>query len=174
MDFELKDVLGALGPNAALVFASWIFMGFLQSRYSDSYNRYRTLINDVREEKAKGKRQETLRDEIVLYRKRIDYMRKATDLGLYAAMLLLATLIAGALSAMLANPPWLKYVGAIMPIVGLALIIWSAGLVVIENKMIKMPLDRETDDLPQFGHGRDDTGARDGQGGARPQASRVD
>lgn len=155
MDFELKDVLGALGPNAALVFASWIFMTFLESRYGDAYTRYRSLIDDVREGKIKGKRQETVHDEIVLYRKRIDDMRQATTLGLYGAMLLLATLIIGALDVVFGSPPGLKYLGAACPIVGLSLVIWAAVLVVRENKMLKMPLDRETDDLPQFAGDRD-------------------
>jgi hypothetical protein len=155
MDFALKDVLGALGPNAALVFASWIFMTFLQSRYSDTYSRYRALINDAREGKVQGKRRETIHDEIGVYRRRIDQMRRATDLGLYAAVLLLATLIIGALDVVFKSPPGLKYVGAACPIVGLAFVIWSALLVAHDNHLIKMPLARETDDLPEFANGPD-------------------
>jgi hypothetical protein len=48
MDFELKDVLGAIGPSASIVFAAWIFMGFLQQRYTAAYERYRSLIEDYR------------------------------------------------------------------------------------------------------------------------------
>jgi hypothetical protein len=150
MDFAMKDVLGAVGPNAGLVFASWIFMQFLQTRYGNAYDRYRTLINDLREGKVDGRRRQNIHDEVVLYRRRINRMSKATNLGLYAAMLLLATIIMGPLDVVLGSPPFLKYAAAATSIAGLALIVWSATLVVSENKLIDMPLDRETDDLPEF------------------------
>jgi hypothetical protein len=44
MTFELKDILTAIGPNASIVFAAWIFMGFLQQRYSVALERYGSLI----------------------------------------------------------------------------------------------------------------------------------
>ena len=149
MDFELSKVLEAVGPHAGLVFASWMFMQLLQGRYTAAYTRYRELINDFRQG-IDGKRKDTVRDEIKLYRARVDYMRRATDLGLYAAMLLIGTLIIGALSAMFGAPAFLKYAGALTTLAGLGLIIWSAALVVVENRMIKMPLDHEMEDIPEL------------------------
>jgi hypothetical protein len=149
MDFELNKVLEAVGPNAGLVFASWMFMQLLQGRYSNAYARYRELINDFRQG-IEGKRKDTVRDEIALYRERVDYMRRATDLGLYAAMLLIGTLIIGALSAMFGAPAFLKYLGTLTTLAGLAAIIWSAILVVLENRLIKMPLDHEMEDIPEL------------------------
>ena len=32
MNFELSDVLKAIGPAASIIFAAWIFTGFLQQR----------------------------------------------------------------------------------------------------------------------------------------------
>jgi hypothetical protein len=150
MDFKLSDVMQAVGPNASLVFASWIFMGFLQTRYSNAYTLYRKMIDNLREDKAEGKRRQTIHDEIILYRQRLNHMRLATNLGLYAAILLLASLILSGLDVILGSPEFLKYVGAPCMLVGLALIIWSAMLVVIENKMLKMALDRDGDDLDEL------------------------
>jgi hypothetical protein len=147
MDFKLSDVMQAVGPNASLVFASWIFMSFLQTRYSNAYSLYRKMIDDLRENKADGQRRTTIHDEIVLYRQRLNHMRLATNLGLYAAILLLSTLILSGLDVILGKPDFLKYLGAACIVVGLALIIWSAALVVTENKMLKMALDRDGDDL---------------------------
>jgi len=149
MDFELKKILEAVGPNAGLVFASWMFMQLLQSRYSNAYERYRALIDNFRQG-ADGRRKDTIRDEIALYRTRVDYMRRATDLGLYAAILLIGTLIIAALDTMFGSPAILKYLGTATTLAGLAAIIWSAALVVRENHMIKMPLDRELDDVPEL------------------------
>jgi hypothetical protein len=149
MDFELNKVLEAVGPNAGLVFASWMFMQLLQGRYSAAYTRYRELINDFRQG-IDGKRKDTVREEIKLYRARVDYMRRATDLGLYAAMLLIGTLLIGALSAMFGAPAFLKYAGTLTTLAGLAVIIWSAVLVVVENRMIRMPLDHEMEDIPEL------------------------
>src|SRR5436305_1444599 len=33
VQFDLKDLLQAIGPTASLVFAAWIFLSFLESRY---------------------------------------------------------------------------------------------------------------------------------------------
>jgi len=149
MDFELNKVLEAVGPNAGLVFASWMFMQLLQGRYSAAYTRYRELINDFRQG-IDGKRKDIVRDQIALYRTRVDYMRRATDVGLYAAMLLIGTLIIGALSAMFGAPAFLKYAGTLTTLAGLGAIIWSAALVVAENRLIKMPLDHEMEDIPEL------------------------
>lgn len=149
MDFELKKVLEAVGPNAGLVFASWMFMQLLQGRYTAAYTRYRELINDFRQG-IDGKRKDTVREEIALYRTRVDYMRRATDLGLYAAMLLIGTLIIGALDTIFGSPAFLKYLGTLTTLAGLGTIIWSALLVVAENRLIKMPLDREMEDIPEL------------------------
>jgi hypothetical protein len=150
MDFAFKDVMQAVGPNASLVFASWIFMSFLQTRYSNAYQLYRKMIDDLRENKADGKRRQTIHDEIVLYRQRLNRMRLATNLGLYAAILLLSTLILSGLDVVFGSPDFLKYVGLACVVVGLGLIIWSASLVIVENKMLKMALDRDGDDLDEL------------------------
>jgi hypothetical protein len=150
MDFELKDVIQAVGPNASLVFASWIFMSFLESRYSNAYTLYRKMIDDLRENKAEGPRRKTIHDEIVLYRQRLNRMRLATNLGLYAAILLLGTLILSGLNVVFGSPAFLKYIGVVCVVVGLALIMWSASLVIIENKLLKMPLDRDGDDIEEL------------------------
>lgn len=149
MDFEFSKVMEAVGPNAGLVFASWMFMQLLQGRYTAAYTRYRELINDFRQG-IEGKRKDTVRDEIALYRERVDYMRRATDIGLYAAMLLIGTLIIGVLCAMFGEPAFLKYLGTLTTLAGLAAIIWSAVLVVCENRLIKMPLDHEMEDIPEL------------------------
>jgi len=151
MDFEYKDVLEAVGPNASLVFASWIFMTFLQARYTGAYDRYRTLINDYREG-LDGKRKDMIRDEIQLYRQRVDLMRHATNLGLYAAMMLLSTLILGALNAVFGNPPVIKYLGTLCAIGGLGTVIWSASLVVRENTLIRHAVRGEVRDIPDLAH----------------------
>jgi hypothetical protein len=149
MEFELKDVLAAVGPNAGLVFASWMFMHLLQARYTSAYDRYRQLIDNFRQG-VDGKRRETVRDEITLYRQRVEYMRKATDCGLYAAMLLIGTLIVGVIDAIFKGMPFLKYMGTATTVVGLGMVIWAAILVVRENKLIKMPIDREMEDMPEL------------------------
>ena len=149
MDYELSKVKEAVGPNAGLVFASWMFMQLLQGRYTAAFTRYRELISDFRHG-IEGKRKDTVRDQIALYRERVDYMRRALDLGLYAAMLLIGTLIIAALSAMFGAPAFLKYLGTLTTLAGLAAIIWSAALVVAENRLIKLPLDHEMEDIPEL------------------------
>jgi hypothetical protein len=54
-DFELKEVMDAVGPSAALAFAAWLFLQLLQQRYSAAYSRYRELVNSFRQD-AQGRR----------------------------------------------------------------------------------------------------------------------
>ena len=149
MDFEMKDVLEAVGPNASLVFASWIFMTFLQARYTAAYDRYRSLVNDYRKG-LDGKRKEVIQGEILLYRQRVELMRRATNLGLYAAMLLIGTLIVGALDAISGGLPFFKYLGALCALGGLGTVIWSACLVVKENTLIRKAISGEVRDIPEL------------------------
>ena len=149
MQFELKDVLGAVGPTASLVFASWIFMTFLQARYSAAYERYRDMIEEFRTGKD-TRRRELIGNQIKLYRKRVEQMRWATGLGLWAAILLLLALISGALDAVFKGSPVLKYVGLVGTVAGLGMVIASATLVILENSSIKRAMDEELKDVPEL------------------------
>jgi hypothetical protein len=81
MDFDLKDVLGAIGPSAALVFASWIFLGFLEQRYVAAYERFRKLVEQYRANQSSKTRHQNLRDQIRLDRVRCDQIRTANTLA---------------------------------------------------------------------------------------------
>ena len=146
--FELKDILDAVGPTASIVFASWIFMSLLQQRYSSAYDRYRELVNSYREG-LEGKRKEIIKDQILLYRRRIRYMRYATNLGLCAAILLILSLMLGATESM-GGPDFIKYVGAACVFAGLLLVIAAAVLVMIENLMIVAAVDGELADIAEL------------------------
>lgn len=99
MHFQLKDVLTAIGPSASIVFAAWIFMSFLQNRYSQAFQLYRELIQECREREMEQPRGANVRAQVLLFRRRFELMRQATNLGLVAAMLLISTLIGGAVNA---------------------------------------------------------------------------
>jgi hypothetical protein len=98
---QLGDVLKAIGPNASIVFAAWIFMGFLQQRYDNATNRYREAVADYRSNEHKDDRTGNLKDQILLYRRRCLLMQWATLVGLVAAILLIAALIFGALDVVI-------------------------------------------------------------------------
>jgi F0F1-type ATP synthase assembly protein I len=150
MDFKLKEVLEAIGPTASLVFASWIFLSYLEQRYSAAYTRYRALINDYREnmEHAHEHRKGSVKGQIVLYKRRCEQMKLATNLGVIAAIFLLLTLITGALNAAMKDWDFLKYIGTVSALIGLVLVMGAAVLVVMENNLIQMAIDSEVADLP--------------------------
>src|SRR3954462_6929975 len=70
MDFELKDLLEAIGPNATLIFAAWIFLSVLQTRYTGAYDRYRALIEGYRNSSGDSARRRSLVQQIDLYKRR--------------------------------------------------------------------------------------------------------
>src|SRR5438132_181530 len=96
-DFDLRDLLQALGPTASLIFAAWIFLNFLQARYSSAYDRYRALLAELRTHHDQDKRRESLRAQILAYKRRCEQMRLATNIGVFSAILLISALIFGAL-----------------------------------------------------------------------------
>jgi hypothetical protein len=145
MDFELKDVMEAVGPSAALAFAAWLFLQLLQQRYTSAYTRYRELVNNFRTG-VEGKRRDVIKSEILIYRKRVLYMLYATNTGMVAAILLLLALISSGLNAVF-KWDWLKYIGATGIVAGLTLVALCCVVVIIENTLIKHPIEAELHDL---------------------------
>lgn len=151
MAFELKDVVGAVGPSAALAFAAWLFLQLLQQRYSAAYSRYRELVDAMRGS-LQGKRREVVKNEIDVYRKRVRLMMWATNIGLVAAILLVLALVVSGLDAML-HIKWLKYIGGPAIVLGLLLVLPAAVMVIAENAMIARPIDAELADLQEYSGG---------------------
>ena len=79
---ELSDVLKAIGPNAAIVFAAWIFMGFLQQRYDAALDRYRQAVGDYRSNAHEDTRTASLKSQVLAYRRRCRLMGSASTTGL--------------------------------------------------------------------------------------------
>jgi len=151
MNFELKDVLTAIGPTASIVFAAWIFMGFLQQRYTAAYGLYRSLIEDCRNGRLSAERRGNIKDQVMLYKRRCELMKVATNLGLAAAILLITTLIAATVNSVFSQlSPLLRWLGAGCAVAGLGLVIVAAALVIVENSIIQRALDSELLDVPDL------------------------
>lgn len=73
-------------------------------------------------------------------------MRRATNIGVISAMLLILTLIIGALNVV-APSAMLPPAGATLAILGLALVVLAASLVLYENKLMQRALDDELSDV---------------------------
>jgi hypothetical protein len=130
--FELKDVLTAVGPTASLIFAAWIFLTFLQQRYTSAYERYRALISEYRQGGLHDQRKRSVRDQILLYKLRCERMRWATNIGVVSAIVLIGTLISSALYTV-SRLEFLKYVATTCAVAGLLLVVWAAIVVLREN-----------------------------------------
>jgi hypothetical protein len=150
MSFQLKDVLSAIGPRASIVFAAWIFMSFLQNRYSSAFQLYRELIEQFRTRGKTGTREENVRDQVLLFKRRFELMRLATNLGLLAAILLIATLIGGALNVVFGNVPVIAVISTIAAITGFLLVIVAACVVIRENSIIRRAVTVELLDVPEL------------------------
>ena len=97
----LSDVLKAIGPNTSIVFAPWIFMGFLQQRYDGAFGRYRQAVGDYRSNQHDPSRSKNLKCQVLAYRHRCRLISRATLLGLVAAILLISSLIVSGLNVMM-------------------------------------------------------------------------
>ena len=156
---QLNDVLKAIGPNASIVFAAWIFMGFLQQRYDSAIDRHRGAVGDYRSGDHSSERSDNLRDQISAYRRRCWLMGHALLTGLAAAILLIASLIFGALDVIVPDVAAIAWVGSAAAILGFLLVIASAVIVWLESRLVTRELDNEMLDVPELAH---DSGYRSG------------
>jgi uncharacterized membrane protein len=145
LSIDLKELLETIGPTASLVFAAWIFLSYLQARFEAAAVRYRELLDEFREQRASA-RHDSVRRQILLYKRRCTWMRRATDIGVVSAMLLIATLVIGAINVAAPNEV-LPIVAAVCAIVGLSLVIAAASLVLLENRLMQRALDDESTDV---------------------------
>jgi hypothetical protein len=153
MQFDLKDVLSSVGPAASLIFAAWIFLTLLNSRYMAAFDMYRSLVSEYRDkqqERPDDQRWRSVREQIRLYKKRCEMMRFALTLGLIAAMLLITSVITGAIQIAFTQIGFLKPVSLGSLVVGLTLVIAAAIVVLRENIAIQGAIDSELTDLPDL------------------------
>lgn len=141
VDFTLKKMMEAVGPSAALAFASWRLLQLLEQRHDAAYTRYRELVQAFREGAA-GKRLDLSEDEIGICRKRLMHMLDATNIGMMAAFLLLLSLTISTLDAVF-KADWLKLFGAPSNMLRLLLVIPAALLVLMDNMLTKKRLEAE-------------------------------
>jgi hypothetical protein len=160
MNFEMSDILKAVGPSASIVFAAWIFMGFLQQRYDAAISRYRAAISDFRTNKHGADRHDNIRDQILVYKWRCELMNYACQTGLVAAVLFLLTLLVGEGAVILKDSPILTLIGSGAVFLGLLLVISAAAMVFWESSYTPRQLDAELLDVPGLA---DKTGQRAGK-----------
>lgn len=142
MPFQLSDVLKAIGPNASLIFAAWIFLSFLQARYDAAIDRYRSLVAESRTGDQDGSSDDA-KQEIEIYVRRCAVMSHAVTLGLVSAVLFLLALICGGLDVVFPNAAPIVLIGTIAGILGLALVIVAAVLVVYDNAGTRTQIRQE-------------------------------
>ena len=147
---ELADVLKAIGPNAAIIFAAWIFMGFLQQRYDSAIDRFREVVGEYRSNDHPDERAGNLKDQILTYVHRCRLMGWATLVGLLAAILLIGSLALGALDVIVPHNRVIADAGIAASLGGFGLVIVAALIVIVEGRIVHRQLDDELRDVPEL------------------------
>lgn len=150
MHADLRGILPPIGQSASLIFAAFVFMGFLQQRYNATVDRYRAIVDEYRSERIAGKRRQVIHDEIGLYKRRCELMKRGTNCALAAGMLLTATLVFSIWSSMLPNWSVFRYLGILTVIVGLVMVVVACVYVMLENAILQLVIDRELLDQPDL------------------------
>ncbi|KQO61050.1 hypothetical protein ASF24_03700 [Methylobacterium sp. Leaf86] len=144
---QLSDVLKAIGPNASIVFAAWIFMGFLQQRYDAAFDRYQQAVGDYRSNGHETGRADNLKAQVLAYRRRCRLMSRASLLGLVAAILLITSLVFGALDVLVPKSATITACGTATAIGGFVLVIIAALIVIAEGRIVRRQIDDELRDV---------------------------
>ena len=150
---QLSDVLKAVGPNAAIVFAAWIFMAFLQQRYDGALDRYRTAVGDYRSNQHDPTRADNLKHQVLSYRRRCRLMSGATLVGLLAAILLIGSLIFAALDIIVPKSEIITVCGIATAMGGFVLVIVAAVIVIAEGLVVERQIDDELRDVSNLAEG---------------------
>lgn len=79
---------------------------------------YRKLIQECRERKMEHPRSANVKAQVLLFRRRFELMRQATNVGLVAAILLISTLLGGAANAVFPRLPAIPVISAARAILG--------------------------------------------------------
>src|SRR3954469_14906874 len=128
MEFALSDVLKAIGPTASIIFAAWIFMGFLQQRYDAAVERYREMIGKYREVDLSSTRRENAQDQIMRYKRRCDLMNYSCLTGLLSAVMLILTIIFAEVDVIFPGTGFVKYISSAAALLGFVLVILASAL----------------------------------------------
>ena len=173
MTLDVQSLLHAIGPSASIVFAAWIFMGFLQQRYDTATARYMAMIERYRVGDDSATRLGNVKDQVLVYKRRCELMSRATTLGLIAANLLILTLVFGGLDVVLPKVILIKLFGATTAFVGFALVIAACGYVIVEGRISQRQLDSELLDIPDLAEstGKPAGSVRDPARGHRDRAA---
>jgi hypothetical protein len=147
MPFQLADVLMALGPNAAIIFAAWIFLSFLQARYDSAVDRHRMLVETYRGSELGAERRKAVKRQIEVYTRRCTLMSHAVTIGLVSATLFLLTMIGSGLDVIMPDKPFIGIVTSIAALVGFGLVIVAAVLVIMENAGTPGQIREELQDI---------------------------
>lgn len=150
MDLDLANVLKVIGPAASLIFAAWIFVGFLQTRYDAAVERYRDIIEKYRTSDLSGSRKANMVDQIVHYKRRCELMSRATGCGLISAILLICTLISGGLALTFPDLSMFKFLSAGTALLGMLLVIAGTIIVILEGRIIYRQIHNELLDIPEL------------------------
>ena len=172
MSIDIANIFKAVGPAASVIFAAWIFMAFLQTRYDAAVDRYRVLIGQYRSGDQLDDRRSNLHDSISVYKKRCEIMNVASIIGLTSAVLLITSLIIGELALALPHYDALKFICIAGTLLGLALVVVATAIVIYESLIIHRQLEAELLDVPDLARG---IGAKPGKIGddARARASKA-
>ncbi|HEX2942017.1 MAG TPA: DUF2721 domain-containing protein [Rhodopila sp.] len=169
MNLDIPAILKAIGPAASIIFAAWIFMGFLQQRYDAAVERYRFMIGQYRAGELSTWRRGNIKDEILVYKRRCELMNTASMIGMVSAILLILTLIIGETAIILPKVSILKYLTAGSAMAGFSLVVVAAIIVILESSIVRRQLDSELLDVRDLA---ESTGQQPGSIADRPDARR--
>src|SRR4051812_39767745 len=144
---QLGDVLKAVGPNPAIVFAAWIFLEFLQQGYEGDHERDRKADGDYRAKEDDATRSGSLKNQVLAYRRRCRLMSGATLVGLLAAILLISSLIFGGLDVIVPRSTIVTICGIATTMGGFVLVIVATLIVIVEGRIVKRQIDDELRDV---------------------------
>ena len=150
MNFELKDIVDTAGATVGLVIATSIFMQLLTTKAIALFDRYRELTMEYRSTQEKPQRNENLRAQIGLYRRRCHLIQMALASLAYAEFIFLATILLSSASLIFKQATWLKIAGSLCMLAGLLAIGLGVLFELKENFRGRDAIESETADLSEF------------------------
>jgi hypothetical protein len=150
LNIDIASVLKAIGLGASIVFAAWIFMGFVQQRYDAAVDRYRGMTGAYRSSELSETRRGNMRDQIGVAKRRCELMHHATVIGLISAVFLILTLIFAAIGMIFTGASLLVYASTLSMIIGFVLVVVAAFYVLVESSIVRRQLVAELLDVPDL------------------------
>jgi hypothetical protein len=145
--FQVVDLMGVAGATIGVIIANAILLSTLSANYVAIAGSYHAFSSEYRSGGFSEQRGTSLREQICLYKKRIDCARRGCSILCVALLVFLIAVSCASLGVIFPAVVAIKILCALTLFLGLFLMGCAAALMLMETQLSQRSIASETTDL---------------------------